>query len=269
MKILANLDFTILLVSATHSDAPIISRGLAILLLILICAGLLGGLTSFLLEFSSQSKIPKIINFGKHLGLGLTASLMVPLFLNTISSDLVARALSDKQPESLASLLVILGFCLLAAVSSRRFIQTMKDSIISKLDNVQATADQALKTAEAVDSRTEPLVMEVEPDVPLGSNSPSMSTNEPETRPESSLADKNEALSDLERKALTCILQGDYPIRRTAGIAEELKISINTAKSLLQGLADKGYLLYSRGRNGVYWKLSPAYRSPVSFKSEQ
>lgn len=72
--------------------------------------------------------------------LGIIASCMVPLFLHLITSDLLTRATTEFN-----SLLIFMGFCLIASVSSNTFIQSMTKTTIKQLDDKIKDMNEALE----------------------------------------------------------------------------------------------------------------------------
>ena len=85
--------------------------GLCILTIMLL-AGLLGGFASYHLNESDDKSTVKSIT------LGIVAAMIVPVFLNMISSSLLVEA-----QKSVDKLFVFLGFCVLASVFSRNFLE--------------------------------------------------------------------------------------------------------------------------------------------------
>ena len=125
-----------------------------VFVLIMVSAGLLGGVINFYLNDDPESKH----TVGNHMVIGIGASLLVPLFLNMISSKLMKEASSNP-----GLLLVFLGFCLIAAISSKAFISTISDRILNQakearrataelqrdLDPILQQADESSETIDA------------------------------------------------------------------------------------------------------------------------
>jgi hypothetical protein len=114
---------------------------MVVLLGIMVLGGLLGGWVSFLLEEKPADGKPRWGWF-RSLWVGLGASFLVPLFLHVLSSDLVKDILAGPAKYAPgvhdAKGLVFGGFCLLAAISARRFISTLTDSVMQMLKEVKA-----------------------------------------------------------------------------------------------------------------------------------
>ena len=113
---------------------------------IAIC-GVIGGIIGYIEELNS-GKNGDIWHFLKYLLLGLSAAFVVPLFLNTISSTLIKDVLNTGSPGSIVSLLVVAGFCLIASISSRRFIERITDKILQQVNQAVEVANSADKKAD-------------------------------------------------------------------------------------------------------------------------
>jgi len=118
---------------------------------IMLCAGLLGGQAGYLLEknrtIRSDSLASAEENIKKQrvyfLVTGVCAALLIPLFLSTISSQLMTE--SQKEP---LKYFVFGGFCLLVAIFSKRFISTLSDKILKEVkEEVQQQTKEKVEKA--------------------------------------------------------------------------------------------------------------------------
>jgi len=101
-----------------------------IICIIIISCGLLGGIANFFrfeqnVEFSS-------FNLKRSLLIGTVSAFTVPLFLQMVSSDLIAEAGSTP-----SKYFVLIGFCLIAAFFSNRFLQSVGERVIRDLEEVK------------------------------------------------------------------------------------------------------------------------------------
>ncbi|PKK37416.1 hypothetical protein BWI96_05980 [Siphonobacter sp. SORGH_AS_0500] len=81
--------------------------------------------------------------------LGIVAASLVPLFLNSVSSAL----LDDKND---ITILIFVGFCLLAAISSSSFIDALSQRILNQVKNLRnETAKQVRESADLLRSAKE------------------------------------------------------------------------------------------------------------------
>lgn len=259
------------LVIAAASSSTGYGHGFLALVLVLLLSGILGGLVAFLIDFSDRARIfrsledpadqAKIdrrgkertqsddkIDFAMHMLLGIAAALVVPLFLNTISSSLVGEAIKGGQ-DSRNSLLVIMGFCIIAAVSSRRFIDSITDSVIrdfkrnienqnQKIERLDDKASQALDLASV---ETEPEAFDEE----QGLTGPILKNYQ------------IPSLDEQENKVISAILSKTYRSRASASIARDLVIPEARVLVLLEGLADKGFAVMKTTTKGLArWSLT-------------
>jgi predicted membrane channel-forming protein YqfA (hemolysin III family) len=92
---------------------------------IMVAAGILGGLANyFLAERHSDFALRDLFKYV----LGVVAALMVPLFLNMISSNLLDLARTHP-----INLLVFGGFCLIAVIFSRRFLENLSAKLMQQI----------------------------------------------------------------------------------------------------------------------------------------
>jgi predicted transcriptional regulator len=110
--------------------------------------GVLGGSTNYLLL--KEKKNTTNCTLLKSIFLGVTASFLVPLFLNMISSTLLQDSLEDPH-----KLLIFAGFCLIASISSRAFINAMSDKILKE---VQKSQEELKDEVDSFKSEMEPIL---------------------------------------------------------------------------------------------------------------
>ncbi len=101
-----------------------------LLLGIMVAAGILGGAANYFMSEKSGGISAK--DLVKYAILGIVAALTVPLFLNMISSDLLAGAKSRP-----IDLFVFAGFCLLFVLFSRRFVENAATKLLLQLDQLR------------------------------------------------------------------------------------------------------------------------------------
>lgn len=170
--------------------------------------GLLGGFVNFFSNWNAKDNWKYFLT--QCLVLGVGASFLVPLFLQVISSNLLSLATSGW-----ANYLVFCGLCLLASIYSKKFIQTIGDQILSKLNKVE-------KEAAKDQQRFETVVKQFadEPDITL------------------SRIDQNAFVSNSKGQAIEILelldARSQYKFRSIAGIAKDSKTDENTARHLLE-----------------------------------
>ena len=123
---------------------------LAVVVGIMFVCGTLGGLVNYWGESIPDAEKRPVL---KRISAGIAAALVVPLFLNMISSSL----LGDSQSKPL-SLFVFAGFCVVAAISSKAFIESISKKLISRVDHVEESQTRLEnETAPIIAAQIEPL----------------------------------------------------------------------------------------------------------------
>jgi len=141
-----------------NSESPI---ALVVHVGVMILAGFYGGIVNYFLE-SEKTEARSKLSLWQMVVIGIGAAFLVPLFLTLISSNLV----NLKQLE-FSKILVFFGFCLIAAISSRRFIMTISERILKEVKeakNVAAQAQEAIaekEKQEVIDQEATELVHKV------------------------------------------------------------------------------------------------------------
>src|SRR5262249_15432950 len=136
----------------------------------------------------------KWIGWLKNIGVGLGASFLIPLFLNTISSTLLSNLLSGQGKK--VDLLVFAGFCLLAAISSRTFIQSLSERVLREAKEARREAKEARRGLQVVEAAVAPLVEQAE--------------ETSQTEVEASVADARQRVTEDEMRVLRGLLHKEY-----------------------------------------------------------
>lgn len=146
-----------------------------VLLVTMLAAGVLGGAVNYLMGLPTHPdedeevvsrQSPSWYNdrlFYHSIVLGVAAAFVVPVFLqiasigvdkSPLTKFLESGHLGDNKPElaaAYASLATIGGFCVLAAVSSRSFLQTLSSKLLNQArDKAQDAQNMAKETREGV-----------------------------------------------------------------------------------------------------------------------
>ena len=101
-----------------------------LLLGIMVITGILGGVANYFMSEKGAGVSGK--DLVRYAVLGIVAALTVPLFLNMISSDLLAGAKSRP-----IELFVFAGFCLLFVLFSRRFVESAAAKLLQQLGQLR------------------------------------------------------------------------------------------------------------------------------------
>lgn len=105
----------------------------------------------------------------KCLCLGVVAAVAVPFFLAVAtlgdSQGLLSKILEagdGKSADQWKSFFVLLAFCTLAAVSAQRFLQSLEEKILKRVDDAEAKADAAELKVSAMQEETRDAIEAVE-----------------------------------------------------------------------------------------------------------
>ncbi|WP_306801527.1 YEATS-associated helix-containing protein [Flavobacterium sp. H4147] len=115
-----------------------------IIIIIMITAGCFGGYLNYLHNFDTAEN-DSVDNQAKkkYILLGIGAAILVPAFLKMISSGLIENKKNN------IDYLIFAGFCLIAAIFSRRFINTIGERILEAVKKAEKTAQESKEKAES------------------------------------------------------------------------------------------------------------------------
>lgn len=209
--------------------------------LVMLAAGFLGGIVN---AFLSDPEEEKPMAWWQHITLGVTASFMVPVFLNMISSDLIDQIRGvGKTTADYSKLFVLAGFCLIAAVSSRAFIRNLSERILQQVKSANRKAEQAKADAADAMAATAPLIeAESEP----GDSSAALA------------APNGPVPTADELRVWQAIKNSSYSLRTLSGIAKDSGMPKEAVNGSLSTLMAKGLVhqtLSSKGQ--LRWYASP------------
>jgi len=183
---------------------------------VMVAMGLLGGFINFQMKAKDDPDLTR----WKSLSFGVGAAVLVPLFLNTISSNI----LSSSSKMTYSNLLIFAGFCLIAGYSSRAFMKTLAERLLQE-------AKQVNKVAKEQAEKVEDLVSE--PDTPTTASTTTAETQE---------------ITDLERRApdrnalkvLRALQDTRFVIRTFSGISMDTGLKNNEVDGCLRELEKLG-----------------------------
>lgn len=193
--------------------------------------GLLGGIANYLMNRPEGARRWDWFEYLKSLALGLSAAATAPLFLNILSSNLMAE--SEKNP---LLYFVFAGFCLVAAIFSSRFLTSIGDRVLRELEHVK-------RENEALAETTEMIVMQQSDDRQMQISdfeSAARHARAPNSNDDvfESVAQKP---SDRDR-LLAAFSRAPRMFRTVAKLAEETGLSEQSVRELLRQLAAEGIL---------------------------
>lgn len=140
---------------------------------------------------------------------GIGAAILVPLFLQMISSNLVSEA-----AESPENYFVLMGFCLISSISSRTFIDSMTKRVMRELTDKTEKIRQDVKQ---VQSEIAPII---EKSTDTGDIDQDEISNEVEF-----------TLDPMEKRILKAFDESSYAIRTVRGIIQQTKPEIKDRES--------------------------------------
>jgi hypothetical protein len=213
---------------------------------IIIIAGVLGGMANYLLESGDASTTRSI---KKSLGLGIVASLMVPLFLYVVSSkilDNVAQSGGIARDMFVRDVLVFFGLCLVAGASSTAFIRTVSAQAIKELE-------------ERVDTVQSDITLMMAPQI------------EQEPSPEKTASLPEHQFEEKPTRILKELANGQFLLRTRTSLAKETGIAKQEVDRIMSDLA-RGGLVGNRmvvtktGESRRRWFITQEGRGAIASK---
>ncbi|WP_317044186.1 YEATS-associated helix-containing protein [Flavobacterium oncorhynchi] len=184
----------------------------------------------------------------KYLLSGIGASILVPLLLNMLSSNLIKN---DDKFDSI-NYFVFAGFCFIAGYFSDRFINSMGERILKDLKDTKDKANQAIDSAKAVEEKVDVLV----------STEAEIDSTETESNQLESLQDllssKMINSRDLIDKIIKSFDDPNYKFRTSHGIAKDTDSNRPVVIKMLEELRNLGVTqkIVSKEDKTVLWSLS-------------
>lgn len=211
-------------------------------------SGVLGGLIN---SYLSDPITEKPLKWWQHIAVGVGAAFMVPVFLNMISSGLISEISGQvRDPKMLSKLLVLAGFCLLAAISSRAFIRSLTDRLLQEVSEAKKVAQEAKQQAEDAGTIAD---LTVEPETGLLPKSRSTTNTKGLAEP---------AISEEEIKILQAMINSRFSMRSITGIAKDANLPKETVNMTISSLFAKGLIMEGKSKGGQpRWYPTGAGRS--------
>lgn len=207
-----------------------------IVLLIMIVAGVLGGVANYFLSDRQNDANPR--DWGKYPILGVIAALTVPLFLNMISSNLLEAARTRP-----VDFFVFAGFCLIYVVASRRVFENAANKLLNQMDQMKremVQIKQQRPEAPAPVFRDEPAAVA---DMPL-----------PAVKPEVI----KESLSYNDIEILRALSEDSYVYGNLVGLTDKTGLARELVSSRLTVLKSLGIIeTRINDKNVLHWFVSP------------
>lgn len=205
-----------------------------IILLIMIVAGILGGIANYFL--SDRQNDPGRRDWAKYLTLGVISALTVPLFLNMIASNLLEAARTRP-----VDFFVFAGFCLIYVVFSRRIFESAANRLLGQMDQLKREMSQIKE------QRQEPLLQTPE-------HSPIAEPFSPIPKPEA----VRESMSYNDVEILRALSEENYVYGNLAGITDKTGLARELVSARLSVLKNLGVIeTRINDKNILHWYVSP------------
>jgi DNA-binding MarR family transcriptional regulator len=202
------------------------------LLGIMMFAGAFGGLVNYFIERRDSPEKSSIL---RSLVVGVGASFLVPLFLNMISSDLMRQLDQDA-----GKLLVFVGFCLIAAITSSAFIRSLSDKILKE-------ASEAKRLSKELNDAMMPILLR--------------ETEAASEEVKLKIANGAESLDPETSEVLFALASGRYAWRTVDGLHHQTGLDRAVIETHLQSLIQGGYVVCREDAQGIKrWAITAAGR---------
>lgn len=191
--------------------------------------------------------------------LGVVAAACTPLFLSIVQTRLLEDIFRGGE-QRYQSLLIFAGFCLVAALSARRFLDGLTNNLLIRVQNAEVSANQAWRSAEQAAADAQEIAEEVNPEAADNPAAPPP----PEAEAALPVPDRLPVpLSPEERRALNAMTTRTY--RTRTGIAEDAGIARSRISELLEGLLARGLVAPARSPNtgGARWVITERGRQAL------
>src|ERR1044071_3170553 len=248
--------FTTTTSNSADNGGPMTDLGFfGLSIVVILFTGFFGGVLNYLLNKKDDPEDPGL---WRNLVLGIGAALLVPLFLHVIGSNLVSQMHNGAggHPDY-SQVLVFGGFCLVAAMSAKTFIQSISDRVLKRAERAEKLADEAEQKASRAQIVAERFI---EP--PEGKSS------------ELSAFSADITPSDDECGILKALANTKYVLRTSSGLAVETKISKSYTDDILKRLkelklAETTEFTASDRQTRQYWYITAEGRSVLLKCQEQ
>ena len=215
---------------------------------IILISGIFGGMAGF---FTNRSKDQnEWRSVPKYIILGLAAAFTVPLFLNTISSNLIRDSL---EKQSVENYLILAGFCLIASIYSKKFIETVWQKISERLGKVEEKSEKSEKSVKEIKEIGDVVIGKSSDEQESGFSSSAIlqSLN---TNPQwLNLGGK---IKENTEKVVVVLCDEKFHFRTLKGIAKQANLTEGEVSLSLEELVKQGLVKVIKDSKGKpYWTL--------------
>lgn len=205
------------------------------ILAIIVSAGVIGGSVNFA---TSRTESSTLKDWMWSLIIGIGAALLVPLFLNTISSSLLSDILNSSSSKT--DIYVFAGFCILGAISSKTMIHTLTQQLLKDTEkNKNDIKMLNTKVAPVIDKETET------------------------DTPSNAKASVSPGIPNNLIQILRALAGSQYSLRTVSGIANNVASIESAVVTDLRELSSMGLAEEVQSDMGVRWYITPEGRKLV------
>jgi len=213
---------------------------------IMLFTSVLAGSVNYLFLYF-EGKITNNYKFFWNVLQSLGATLLVPLLLNMISSELI----SYKTNFDPMNYLVFAGFCFIAGYFADQFINSIGKKVLRELENVNSKVED---TIQDFNQQKDALDTLISSETEIDDNAEKPHLNMTEFKEKSNLKD-HDAKTYMDN--IIKSLSGKYKFRSVRGIAKEHEYSETIVKTMLEGLEKEGATKsYLRKDGNELWSLT-------------
>ena len=206
-------------------------NNVALLILLIAGGGVLGGLANYFMNRTQPGWLQG--DFWKSVVVGLAAAAVVPLFLQTVSSNLVADCLKSSSAEQVVACLVFFGFCSIAAIFSARFLTSIADKVLREVEEMKQTQNELVQTTDAlVDVNSDDQGAVTPPESLKSGDGEGLESFGRETKPAPQLTHEEQLMWNLEH--------GRRGFRTAEVLAKDAGMDVATVENMLQSMENRG-----------------------------
>lgn len=221
-----------------------------LLILLIAGGGVLGGLANYFMNRTQPGWLKG--DFWKSVFVGLAAAAVVPLFLQTVSSNLVAECLDKTSVDQVVSCLVFFGFCTIASIFSARFLTSIADKVLREVEEMKQTQNELVQTTDAlvdVNSDDQGATGSLE-SIQIDNDGGGLESYGRDTKPAPQLSPEEKLMWNMEH--------GRRSFRTVDVLAKDAGLDITTVENMLQSMENRGVVKKMRRNSDgeTLWMLS-------------
>jgi hypothetical protein len=208
-----------------------------------LACGIAGGTRNFLIDLKDAGGCKAhLISFFLRLVEGVLAAATVPLFLSLIGNDIVSTILNPPSTgtgQAEYAVLKFIGFCLIAAIFSKSYLEGLSTKVMDLQKDVAANKKATEKLSNTVDAAV------VEDGIPTPIRGVALAAT---TAP----------LAQNERAVLEAFRDGKFPIRSISGLVLSTSLSESDILAALESLEKRALARSVDTQHGKRWSATPA-----------